>query len=136
MACPFFMPTEKLDVWSHRPPLPLGNAWQGVCTASGYSDAQPLERELKECNLGYAKHCRRLPAKRAWDAVRFCVSRHRDGRIELCYVCEVNHRPGEHGHLEYDVTRGAWAVAHRDSCVQKMAQCYLEAYVERRGARS
>lgn len=133
MACPFFMPTEKFDVWPNRPRLPLGDGWKGYCTAPGNEGARPADQELKEfCNFGYAKYCPRLPQKRLWDAVRFSVSRERDGKIVIYYVCEVDHRPGEHGALEYDAMAGKWSTPHRDERVQKMAHCYLESYLERK----
>ncbi len=134
MACPFFMPMQKLEVRSNRPPLPLGGRWQGTCTAPGHEGSRPGDQELKEfCNLGYAKYCRWLPERRAWDAVRFAVSGRGNGAVVLQYVCERNHRPGEYGILMYDVRTSAWSTVHSDKCVQKMAQCYLEAYLERRG---
>jgi hypothetical protein len=64
--------------------------------------------------------------------VRFCVSRDREQLITLLYVCEANHRPQEHGTLEYDPAAGRWRSSHHDIRIQKMAECYLEAYLERR----
>ncbi len=133
MACPFFMPTEKLEHWPNRPRLPLGDGWRGTCTAPGCEGAEPNDNELRElCNLGYAKRCPRLPKKRLWDAVRFSISREQDGKIVIYFVCEVDHRPGEHGALEFDAGTNAWTAPHRDPRVQKMAQCYLESYLERK----
>lgn len=134
MACPFFMPKEKFDGWPNRPRLPLGHGWQGFCTAPGHEGERPSDRELKDfCNFGYAKRCSRLPDKRACDAVRFAVSREVANKIVVCFVCELDHRPAEHGELEYDAAAGSWTVPHRDACVLKMAECYLESYLERRG---
>ncbi len=134
MACPFFMPTEKMEVQSNRPPLPLGGRWQGTCTAPGHEGSRPGDQEQKElCNLGYAKCCPWLPERRAWDAVRFAVARARDVVVVLQYVCELNHRPREYGTLEYNLKASRWTAAHRDICVQQMAQCYLEAYLGRGG---
>ncbi len=134
MACPFFMPTEKWEVLSNRPPLPLGGGWRGICTAPDGDGIAPDDDELREfCNLGYASSCPHLPAKRSWDAVRFAIQRGCEGTVLLQYVCEFNHRPSEHGVLEYNPAATAWTTTHRDRCVQKMAQCYLETYLERRG---
>jgi len=140
MACPFFIPTEKFEDggWPHRPRLPLGNGWRGLCTASGRehvvpSDVVPSDNDLRQfCNLGYAAQCQRLPAQHRFDAVRFSVARDRDQRINIYYVLEAAHRPGAHGVLEYDSAAGRWAVAHPDPRIQAMAACYLESYFERR----
>src|SRR5438270_11122907 len=76
MACPFFMPVEKLEngAWPHPGRLPLGAGWNGRCMAPGHEGEIPSQAEMEEfCNLGYASTCGRLPRDRAWDAVRFAV---------------------------------------------------------------
>ena len=93
MACPYFMPTTKFEngKWPHRPRLPLGDGWRGLCTAPG-ADLAPSDEELREfCNLGYARNCKRLPDQRRFDAVRFSVARDRDARITIFFVCESDH---------------------------------------------
>ncbi len=135
MACPYFIPTEKFadGGWPHRPRLPLGNGWRGLCTASGHEHVVPSDDQLRQfCNLGYAAQCQRLPSQRRFDAVRFSVARDRDQRVHVYYVLEAAHRPGTHGVLEYDSAAGQWAVAHPDPRIQAMAACYLESYFERR----
>ena len=135
MACPYFIPTEKFadGGWQHRARLPLGDGWRGLCTAGGDSQVVPADDELRQyCNLGYAARCRRLPAERRFDAVRFSVTRDRDQRIEICYVLEAGHCPGTHGMLAYDAAAGQWTAAHPDPRIQAMAACYLESYFERR----
>ena len=67
------------------------------------------------------------PPERLWDAVRFAVSRaarsawrnRADGMppllrrtLLLHYVCERNHRPVEHGDLEFDLSRATWLRQH------------------------
>jgi hypothetical protein len=134
MACPFFMPTQKFEGggWLHPSRLPLGAGWRGVCTASPFGQTVPTDDQVRECcNLGYASNCPRLPAQRAWDAVRFAVARDCKERIVLCYVCEMGHHPAEHGVLEYETGPSRWTLWHRDSRIQKMAECYLECYRER-----
>jgi hypothetical protein len=91
------------------------------------------------CNLGYAEGCGRLPLERAWDSVRFAargVSSNETldsiGQIQVRYVCERGHRPGEHGTLLFDLAEARWLERHRDSCVQRMAECFLESYLEKR----
>lgn len=140
MACPFFMPIEKLEngAWLHASRLPLGCGWSGHCTAPGHENVVPSQEELQEfCNLGYARHCTRLPHERPWDSVRFAVRTVGTGgngnkRIQVRYICERGHRPAEHGFLEFDATDAHWAQRHPDRRVQRMAECFLAAYIEGR----
>jgi len=136
VACPFFMPVERLETgtWLHAARLPLGCGWSGHCTAPGHESETPSQEELREfCNLGYAQGCGRLPRERAWDSVRFGARTvGSGGRIQIRYVCERGHRPAEHGVLEFDPVDARWEQQHRDSRVQRMAECFLELYVEKR----
>ena len=150
MACPFFMPIEKMETgtWPHAARLPLGSGWSGNCTAPGHEGEVPERRALEEfCNLGYAHKCTCLPQERAWDAVRFAVAAHEDRRacgdgsevrlaqsriIHLRYVCERDHRPVEHGRLKFDAGAAGWLERHPDMRVQKMAECFLESWLNRR----
>ena len=143
MACPFFLPIEKLEngAWLHAGRLPLGCGWTGKCTAPGHEGEAPSSEELREfCNLGYAEGCGRLPRERLWDSVRFGArtlsgegnNNGTGGRIQIRYVCERGHRPAEHGVLEFDVVEARWEQRHRDERVQRMAECFLESYVEKR----
>ncbi len=140
MACPFFMPTEKLESgsWLHAGRLPLGCGWSGQCTASGYAGEVPTAEELRDfCNLGYAEGCGRLPREREWDSVRFGARTVSDmngtaARIQILYICERAHRPAGQGTLEFDLAAGRWEHPHGDSRVQRMAECFLESYIEKR----
>jgi hypothetical protein len=140
VACPFFMPVEKLGngTWLHGGRLPLGCGWSGQCTAPGHEDEVPSQEELREfCNLGYADGCGRLPPERVWDSVRFgarTVVRDGEGggRVQVRYVCERGHRPAEHGVLEFDVEQMRCVEPHHDARVQRMAECFLESYIEKR----
>ena len=140
MACPFFMPVEKLEngAWLHPGRLPLGCGWSGQCTAPGHEGEVPSQEELREfCNLGYAEACGRLPPERVWDSVRFAArsvgSDSGDGgRVKVRYVCEREHRPAEHGTLEFDPVESLCVVPHRDARVQRMAECFLESYIQKR----
>ncbi len=134
MSCPFFLPTERFPEgnWPHPQRLPLGEGWRGICTASGRQNATPSDQQVQElCNLGYPAACEHFPKDRAADAVRFAVVRERGDKLDLCYVFEREHRPGEFGTLEFDVT-GACAAPHPNECVQRMAGCFVESYVRRR----
>jgi hypothetical protein len=144
MACPFFMPVEKLEngTWLHVGRLPLGCGWSGRCTAPGHEGESPTHEELREfCNLGYAEGCGKLPRERVWDSVRFAAraisgeGNRVGGRIQIRYVCERAHRPAEHGTLEFDAAEGQCVEPHRDSRVQRMAECFLESFLEKKKAR-
>jgi hypothetical protein len=137
VACPFFMPIEKLEKgpWLHASRLPLGSGWNGRCTAPGHEDEIPSPQELQDlCNLGYAHRCSRLPRARAWDSIRFGARITGDGkngsrRIEVRYVCEKECRPAEHGILQFDPAAEHWAKPHPDPRVQRMAECFVESYM-------
>jgi hypothetical protein len=133
MACPFFMPTSKSDagVWLHPSRLPLGGGWNGHCSAPGHENSEPTTEELKKCNLGYATDCSRLPKERASDAVRFSISRDCGPQLSVWFVYELDHRPAGHGTLEYDLSLGTWTSFHADPRIQKMAECYLQSYLQR-----
>lgn len=128
------MPIQKVDGgWLHPSRLPLGGGWRGHCSAPGHEGAQPSEHELHEfCNLGYAVKCPRLPADREFDSVRFSVARGQGSRLLLWFVCELAHRPARHGTLEYDIDRNQWISPHSQPRIQKMAECYVETYLQRR----
>ena len=134
MACPFFMPIRRSEdaAWLHPSRLPLGSGWEGYCTAPGHEGAIPEPQRLhEECNLGYASTCPHLPEGRAWDAVRFAVSREHESRIWLAYVCERSHLPAAHGNLEYRIHDAQWSSLHPDPRIQRMAECFLESWLRK-----
>jgi hypothetical protein len=133
VACPYFIPAERIagGLWPHPARLPLGGAFSGQCIASG--DPCPVaEGQLHECNLGYARHCSRLPEPRPWDTIRFAIALDRDGRLRLHFVCERDCRPAGHGTLEYDLSAGRWVTPHADVRIQRKAECFLESYLLKR----
>lgn len=150
MACPYFMPLEKLEggTWPHPARLPLGAGWRGHCTAPGHEGNVPPQDVLEAfCNLGYASSCSWAPRERAWDAVRFavCAPQNVNGcargsftadnafsTIRLRYVCERDHRPVTDGELEFDLANVRWLRLHDDPRLQKMAECFLETYLKRK----
>lgn len=149
MACPYFMPVEKLEngSWPHPARLPLGAGWRGHCTSPGHEGELPQQDILEAfCNLGYADCCAWAPRERSWDAVRFAVSAPPEGGkprvgagskvaahvLRLRYVCERDHRPVESGDLEFDLPRAIWLQRHNDLRVQKMAECFLESYLTKK----
>jgi hypothetical protein len=128
VACPFFMPEQRLDSdWPFPQRLPLGAGWAGTCTAPGHEGTRPSDEELKSgCNLGYAKSCTRLPAERHADAVRFSLGEERDGVLRVLFVCERDYLPAGHGQMLYQIATGSWLQAHDDPRVQRMAECYVQ----------
>jgi hypothetical protein len=147
LACPYFMPLHKVEngAWQHPARLPLGGGWSGHCTAPEHDTEVPSQAVLEGfCNLGYASGCAWMPSARAWDAVRLAVvapaeaekrrksNEQNERAIVVRYVCERNHRPVEHGELTYDLSRAHWLQRHDDPRVQKMAECFLESYTQKR----
>ena len=132
------MPTQKLEDggWQHPSRLPLGGGWSGHCCAPGHEGTLPTDEELRECNLGYATNCPRLPGERPWDAVRFSVARDRGSQVVLWFACEIAHRPAGHGTLEYDAAQEQWISSHDNPRIQKMAECYVQSYLLRRVRRT
>lgn len=131
MACPFFMPTERVDggPWPHPARLPLGAGWKGKCLAS--ADYEPSDVELRDsCNLGYSR-CSQLPPERVTDAVRFAVASNKDGQLTLKYSCERDHLPVDCGTLVFDLHQMKWIAEHGDPSVQRLAACYVDAYLTR-----
>ncbi|MGO8797435.1 MAG: hypothetical protein ACLQLC_21660 [Candidatus Sulfotelmatobacter sp.] len=136
------MPIEKLEngTWLHASRLPLGYGWSGHCTAPGHEGDFPSQDELHEfCNLGYAEGCGRLPRERLWDSIRFGarfvgggMENPKSGRVQITYVCERGYLPAEHGVLEFDAADFQCQRPHRDGRVQRMAQCFLRAFLEKR----
>jgi hypothetical protein len=138
------MPVARLEggAFLHVGRLPLGCGWSGTCAAPGHEGEVPSQDELQHlCNLGYSHGCGRLPKERDWDAVRFSArplsgeSDGNGGRIQVRYVCERGHLPAEHGMLVFDVVESRWTQRHCDVRVQRMAECFLEVYVEKRKSR-
>jgi hypothetical protein len=146
LACPYFMPLEKLEGgnWQHPARLPLGGGWIGHCTAPGHKGEVPAQNILEAfCNLGYACDCAWAPRERASDAVRFAVlapsiaNAHRENEqtmrsIRICFVCERNHRPIKRGDLEFDLQRSVWVQSDADPRIQQMAECFLKSYLSRK----
>ena len=153
MACPYFMPVERLEngSWPHPSRLPLGGGWRGHCTASGHEGEIPSQDILEAfCNLGYASGCAWTPPDRIWDAVRFAVAPPADSgkrgeetiprsdasagilHLHLRFACERNHLPVAHGELHFDVPRATWLRRHDDARIQRMAECFLESYRQKK----
>ncbi len=133
MACPYFVPTERLELgWQHPERLPLGAGWTGTCAAPGHSEIAPTADELRDCcNLGYSA-CGRLPADRTADAVRFSVKPCEPGKLRLLYAFERQYLPAGSGVLEFDEASGQCLSTAEDDRLQRLAQCFLTAWRSRR----
>jgi hypothetical protein len=134
LACPFFIPTERADdlALPHPARLPLGAAWRGSCGSPGNESAALNNQELESCNLGYAKTCPRLPKERACDAVRFAVAKESSASISVHFALESYHLPVGDGVLEYDRQLKSWTVPHPEPRTQKLAESFLQSYLERK----
>ena len=136
MACPFFYPVERSFAigWAFPARLPLGVGYCGTCRAAGV-EVTPTDLELRDyCNLGYAKGCEKMPEVRYADCVRFALSKDEGTRILLQYVYERAHEPVKNGLVEYDCLAHQWIVSLSDAIVQRQAECFLAAYLERRSS--
>jgi hypothetical protein len=136
LACPFFVPLAIVNdgSWAHPSRLPLGAGWTGNCLASGQEIAASGTHVREFCNLGYATACPHLPPRRDWDAIRFSVACGGREQVTICFVCELDHAPIEHGKLTFDLVNDAWLTPSADSRVLRLATCYLQTYRARQNA--
>lgn len=136
MACPYFYPTERLELgWSGRGArLPLGDPYRGLCHADPGDPQPPGDGLLEECcNLGYARHaCARFPAGEGADAVRFSLTADQDNIITIYFALERGHQPDRHGRLEYDGGARAFRPPPADPLLRRQAEAYVESYLRRR----
>jgi hypothetical protein len=131
LACPYFIPAEihERGLWPHRERLPLGDGFAGRCAQCPPESRCDDETLRLHCNLGYAE-CVHLPAKRAFDAVRFRVHRDSATLLRVCFTCERAHRPAASGELRYDPDSRRW-LDEPDPGMLALAQAALRAWVER-----
>ncbi len=136
MACPYFYPTERFlqRLWPHPARLPLGDGFAGLCHADPANRFRPGDETLQQyCNLGYARRsCACFPDNGGPDAVRFTVSGDQNGIVQIYYVLERDHRPCEHGPLEYDAERGAFTAPPVSPQLERQAAVYVEGYLRRK----
>jgi hypothetical protein len=137
MACPYFYPVERHpgDLSAPSAPLPLGDAWSGVCRATAGQPRPPEEAQLRPlCYFGYARgRCDCFPPNDAGpDAVRFAISSDDGASLGLYYVMERDHHPFAHGPLQY--ARGAAGLVERpaDEVFARQAEAYVESYLRRK----
>jgi hypothetical protein len=136
MACPYFYPVEHMPQATGRrtPPMPLGDAWSGICRAAAAGEWLPDPNTAQQlCNFGYAREkCARVPEDGA-DAVRFSIAHDQDGLVRIYWVKEKNHLPFAHGPLEYSRVDADFRVSHPDACIAQQARAYVSSYLRRKG---
>lgn len=136
MACPYFYPTERLgpNLWPHPDRLPLGDGFGGFCLADPDVRHRPDDETIRQyCNLGYARRsCPRFPANGSADAVRFMVSGDADGLVRIQYAVERDHRPHQHGALEYDRRCHGFSAPPEGAVFHRQAEAYVESYLRRK----
>ena len=141
MACPFFVPSRRLEItgWVRPPRYPLGDPFGGTCHARPAEVIEPPEaphqRDL--CNCGYARgRCDRFPGDSDADAVRFSVTDDTPNRLSMVYVVEKDHAPVQFGTLEYawvnDVDDARLHGPHISEVLIQQARAFLESYLSRR----
>jgi hypothetical protein len=134
VACPYFYPIREPLPPLQTMPLPLGDAWRGLCRAS---QAEPFEPEqavlVPLCHLGYARgRCAHFPeGDSGADAIRFAVYQEGSTEIELYYVLERDHHPFAHGKLRYSLSLGGFEDGATEH-VRRQAAAYVESYLRRR----
>jgi hypothetical protein len=122
VPCPFFRPLRKLEWTSGR--APLGGMFEGECERHGAGNA-------RLCNFGYARGlCAHFPDGPGPDAVRFSVAPSADGLVRLVWILEQDHRPLEHGVLEYRESTEEF-VETPDGILRIQARAFLENYLRR-----
>ena len=136
MACPFFVPSRRLEIagWVRPPRFPLGDPFGGACHARSGDVIEPPEARQRElCNCGYARgRCDRFPGDSAADAVRFSVTDDTATRVSVVYVVEKDHAPAEFGTLEYLVDESRLDGPHISDVLVQQARAFLESYLSRR----
>lgn len=136
MACPFFLPSRRLEIagWVRPPRFPLGDPFGGACHARPADVVEPPEARQRElCNCGYARgRCDRFPGESTADAVRFSVTDDTPDRLLVVYVVEKDHAPAEHGTLEYAVADARLNGPVISDVLVQQARAFLESYLRRR----
>jgi hypothetical protein len=133
LACPYFIPEKRSEseLWLHRARLPLGDGYEGRCSAPGHEDVKLTDEELRlACNLGNAC-CSRLPADRALDSIRFHVKQDLGSALMVQFCTEREHHPREHGLLQFDAASGTFVAPAAQAQVVRLAQAFVQSHLER-----
>ena len=62
------------------------------------------------------------------------VAKESEVRVSLQLVLETSHLPAGNWVLEYDRTTNHWIASHPDRRIQRMAECFLQSFLEKRGS--
>ena len=139
MACPFFVPSRRLEIagWVRPPRFPLGDPFGGACHAQPAEIVEPPEARQRElCNCGYARgRCDRFPGDSAGDAVRFSVTEDIASKVSVVYIVEKDHAPAEHGTLEYLIEDARLDGPPISDILVQQALAFLESYLDRRAGK-
>ena len=132
MACPHFYPVAHLT-WPNAPKLPLGDPYTGPCQATACAIDPGLAAQMELCNLGYARdRCPHFPNDDGPDAVRFAVTADTGATIRIYWVREKDHKPFDHGLLEYSVADDSFMPGNADIRLRQQARAYVESYLRRK----
>ena len=135
MACPYFVPSRRLEIagWVRPPRLPLGDPFGGSCHALPAEVIEPPEARQRElCNCGYARgRCDRFPAASPGDAVRFSILGETRTALAIVYVVEKDHAPAEYGTLEYVIAEARLEGPPIGDILTQQARAFLESYLGR-----
>ncbi len=134
MACPYFYPLEPDPEWHKHPRLPLGDPYTGLCQVDPLREAQPDLPTLHAfCNRGYARgRCPRFPAAAHADGHRFSVIQEEGANLRIFYVAERDHRPLDHGTIEYSTDQCRFVDGDGGRLFLRQAQAYIESYLRRK----
>ena len=64
--------------------------------------------------------------------MRFVLGEEANGVLHVRFACELDYLPASHGELLYEKVSGSWLLMHDDVRIQRMAECYVQAQLERR----
>lgn len=135
MSCPRFSPRQPRipGAGPESAPLPLGDAWTGVCLAQPGDPVEPLDAWLSLCNLGYARGtCPRFPSTGEPDAVRFAIARDDGNYLQIYYVLERGHHPFDHGSVEYHRDADVFQPPLPATPFRDQARAYVASYLRRK----
>jgi len=109
VACPYFRPETPIADWPFPPRAPLGQPYDGICSAAGSRPPASTVREC--CNFGYVRgRCPSFPEDARADAHRF-TAWESNGGLRVVWVVERDYQPVEYGEFEWrpdaDPPRGA-----------------------------
>jgi hypothetical protein len=64
--------------------------------------------------------------------VRFSLTGDQNGEVTFIYVIEKNHRPAEHGALEYSIAEARLVNGHVSETLMAQAAAFIGSYLRRR----